>query len=327
MDDRLLSVDGLTLDFETYEGTVNALNDVTFHLKKGEWYGLVGETGSGKTVTSLSILRLLPASAKVIGGQIVFNGIDLLKLSENEMRQKRSTMPMIFQDPGSSLNPSMRVGAQIAETIALHHKVRRKEALVLSIGLLEQVGITNPQECHRYYPHELSGGVEKSLVIALALACKPELLIADEPTINLDVTIQAEIMELLGELQKKLNMTILLITHNLGLVATLCSRVAVMYAGTIVEQGSTANVLNNSLHPYTRALIRAIPTIKAKRAWLDNIPGTVPDMSVARKGCLFQPRCGDYIKGKCELESPLTIEYGSEHFVACHLFGRSEVIS
>lgn len=319
MPETLIHVENLTVHFSTYEGIVQAVDDVSFQIGKSEWFGLVGETGCGKSVTALSILRLLPVSARIIRGRIIFDGVDLTTISEAEMREIRGArIPMIFQDPGSSLNPSMKIGQQMVETIELHQRVSRREARMLAADMLQQAGVAQAKECLNLYPHELSGGMQQRVLIGLALSCQPSLLIADEPTTNLDVTIQAEIIDLMQSLQEKLGMSVLLITHDLGVVASTCQRVAVMYAGNIVEQGLTRDVLHNSRHPYTSALVRAVPTIKTKKDALESIPGTVPSLLGERRGCMFQSRCAKAV-ADCRMERPALRQAGSDHTVACHL--------
>jgi peptide/nickel transport system ATP-binding protein len=320
IDETVLKVDNLSIHFSTYEGTVRAVENVSFEIGKGEWFGLVGETGCGKSVTALSILRLLPVSAKIINGSIKFGDLDLAKASENQIRSIRgSKIPMIFQDPGSSLNPSMRVGRQMEETIILHQKVKKKEARALAQKMLEQAGIPEAKDCLNLYPHELSGGMQQRILIGLALSCQPSLLIADEPTTNLDVTIQAEIIGLMRSLQEQFGMSVLLITHDLGIIAGTCRRVAVMYAGNIVEQGFTQEVLQHGCHPYTKALLHALPTIKNKKEILESIPGRVPSLLGERCGCMFNSRCAFSMEGECDVKSPVPVEIEPGHIVACHL--------
>ena len=319
MSEQLLSVENLSIHFSTFEGVVRAVENVSFQMNKDEWFGLVGETGCGKSVTAMSILRLLPISAKIVSGRIMFGGKDLARASESEMRHIRGAkIPMIFQDPGSSLNPSFRIGDQMIETIMFHQRVAKKEARELAREMLERAGVAEANECLSLYPHELSGGMQQRVLIGLALSCQPSLLIADEPTTSLDVTIQAEIISLMRNLQEQLGMSVLLITHDLGIVANTCRRVAVMYAGNIVEQGFSEQVLKHSCHPYTKALLRAIPTIKNKQELLESIPGRVPSLLEERTGCMFYSRCSRRVEGKCNLTNPATKEVEAGHVVACH---------
>jgi peptide/nickel transport system ATP-binding protein len=323
MNEKLLKVEDLSVHFSTYEGILRAVENVSFYINKGEWFGLVGESGCGKSVTALSILQLLPVSAKIVKSKIFFDNMELTKATEKEMRQIRgSKIPMIFQDPGSSLNPSMRIGDQMIETIMLHQAIKKKAAKNIAVEMLERVGITDARECLTLYPHELSGGMQQRVLISLAISCQPSLLIADEATSNLDVTIQAEILSLLNSLQKQFGMSILLITHDIAIVASMCERVAVMYAGSIVEQGLTKEVLQQSLHPYTNGLLRAIPSIKSKRVLLDAIPGRVPSLLNFRKGCMFYSRCPKRMEGLCNLETPTPFEIKPGHFISCHLVAK-----
>ena len=320
MNEKLLKVESLSVNFDTYEGIVRAVENVSFYINKGECFGLVGESGCGKSVTALSIIKLLPESAKIVNSKIFFDNMDLTKATEKEIRQIRgSKIPMIFQDPGSSLNPSMRIGDQMVETIMLHQGIKKKTAENVAVEMLELVGITNSKRCLTLYPFELSGGMQQRVLISLALSCQPSLLIADEATSNLDVTIQAEILSLLNSLQKQFGMSILFITHDIGIVASMCERVAVMYAGSIVEQGLTKEILQQSLHPYTNGLIKAIPSIRNKQVLLDAIPGRVPSLLNFRKGCMFYSRCSKHIEGLCNLETPGPLEIKSGHFISCHL--------
>jgi peptide/nickel transport system ATP-binding protein len=290
----LLEVKNLVTEFRTDEGVLRAVDDVSFELPPGGTLGIVGESGCGKSVTSLSILRLIQAPGRITHGEIRFEGQDLLKLSEAEMRKLRgSAISMIFQEPMSSLNPVYTVGAQIAESVIVHQRVSKRAALDRAVELLGLVGIPAPGERIKSYPHQLSGGMRQRVMIAIALACNPRLLIADEPTTALDVTIQAQILELLGRLRTQLNMAVMLITHDLGLVAEFADHVVVMYAGRVVERAPVNALFRDPRHPYTRGLLRSVPSYgdnaRAKR--LPTIPGVVPDLRTLPPGCRFQDRC------------------------------------
>lgn len=323
MSERLLDVKELRTEFKREKSWVTAVNDVSFHLDKGEVLGLVGESGCGKSVTSLSIMRLLlDTSGKTTHGEVLFNGTDLLKLSEKEMRDIRGyRISMIFQNPMSSLNPCMRVERQIMEAILLHNKISKQEARQRAFNVLKSVGIPDPETTLRSYPHQLSGGMSQRVMIAMAMSCEPEMLIADEPTTALDVTIQAQILELMLEIREKRNTGILLITHDLGVVAEMCSRVIVMYAGRIVEEAPVKELFANPVHPYTQGLIASVPKLGSNVTSLPSIPGSVPDLSVMPKGCKFAPRC-KYAQSIChEKEPELTYVDGSTvQRCRCHIF-------
>ncbi len=289
----LLEVRDLDLSFDTGEGTTRVLRGVGFELRRGERMALVGESGCGKTVTALSLARLLPEPpARWIGGSIRFRGEEVREMSPPALRRLRGAgIAYIFQEPASSLNPVMRIGAQIVEAIRVHRPVSRSAARGEAADLLRSVGIPDPERRIRSWPHELSGGMQQRVMTAMALAPRPDLLVADEPTTALDVTIQAQLLDLLAELCARRGMSLLLITHNLGIVAGLSEKVAVMYAGTIVEEGPTRRVLERPAHPYTRALLRAIPRLGRRGERLDPIPGMVPDPARMPSGCAFAPRC------------------------------------
>jgi peptide/nickel transport system ATP-binding protein len=314
MAEPLLSVQDLKTAFHTDEGTVRAVDGVSFDLRDGQTLGIVGESGCGKSVTSLSIMRLVPDPPGVIErGRILFQGGDLLKLSEREMRRLRGNrISMIFQEPMTSLNPVHRVGRQIAEAVRLHRGVSRKEARERAVEMLDLVGIPAPRERVDAYPHELSGGMRQRVVIAMALACEPKLLIADEPTTALDVTIQAQILELLGRLKEEMGMSIVFITHDLGVVAELCDEVVVMYAGTVVERAPTRALYRDPLHPYTKGLLASVPGFgeaaaqaPGEKRRLPTIPGMVPDLRHLPRGCRYQDRC-PLVEDRCrEAEPPL----------------------
>lgn len=318
---RLLVIKNLKTYFYTYEGLVEALDGVNLTLEKGKMVGLVGETGSGKSVTALSILRLiLCPPGKIVDGQIYFKGQDILKLSEDDMQKIRGNeIAMIFQEPTTSLNPVYTVGHQIEETIKIHNKINNREACERTIKMLEMVEMPNPKRIFDQYPYELSGGMQQRIMIAIALCCKPDLLIADEPTTALDVTIQAQILELILELKERLGMTILLITHDLGVVAEVCDQVAVMHAGAIIEKGEVHSVFRDPKHPYTEGLLKTIPKIDENQDILQEIKGEVPKLINPPTGCRFHPRC-PYTMDICRKKSPDEYIVESSHFVACFLY-------
>jgi oligopeptide/dipeptide ABC transporter ATP-binding protein len=317
----LLEVRNLKTYFATGRGEVRSVDDVSFTLEQGETLSLVGESGCGKSVTALSVMRLIAPPGRIVGGEVLFEGRDLLKLSEAEMRSIRGDdIAMIFQDPMTSLNPVYTVGEQIAEAIRLHRKVSKKEAWNQAIEGMKDVAIPAPQARAKSYPHEMSGGMRQRVMIAMALACDPKLLIADEPTTALDVTIQAQILELLTELREKRNLALLLITHDLGVVAETSDRVAVMYAGKIVEQAMARELFSRPRHPYTEGLLRAVPrldeSVVEKRKRLRTIEGVVPNPLNLPPGCRFAPRC-EHAREKCrEGEIPL-IDVGAQHSSRC----------
>lgn len=321
MAENILEVHDLEIRYVTDEETVQAVNDITFSLERGESIGLVGETGAGKTTTALGIMGLVPdPPGEIVKGSILFEGEDLLKLSEKQMRRIRGgKISMIFQDPMTSLNPVTRVGDQIAEVILLHNKISKAEARKRAMEMLEQVGIPGAR-CDDY-PHQFSGGMKQRVVIAIALACNPKLLIADEPTTALDVTIQAQVLELMKQLIQEREMSMLLITHDLGVVAEVCDDVAVVYAGRIVEKGTADDVFNYMHHPYTEGLFDSLPNLKERGEMLEPIQGLMPDPSDLPPGCSFAPRC-PYATERCSQSVPeLKAVRGSDtHFVACHAY-------
>ncbi len=321
MSDKLLVVEDLRTYFYTYGGVVKAVDGVTFDVERGETVGLVGETGCGKSTVALSILRLVPPPGRIVSGRIVFGGENLLEKSEEEMRKIRgSKISIVFQDPSSSLNPVLKIGDQVSEPLVIHLAMKLKEAWRKALEILKGVGIPDAEKRMVGYPHELSGGMKQRVMIAMALACRPALLIADEPTTNLDVTIQAQILELMKDLQMKYGLSILLITHNLGVVAQMCNRVAVMYAGQLAEFAPVRNIFHEPLHPYTKALLEAIPRVDKRGKKLASIPGSVPNLVDPPPGCRFHPRC-PYAREECRKEEPPLVEVGSKHVVACHLYG------
>lgn len=307
----LLEIKNLRTYLNTSEGTLKAVHDVSLTIERGQVCALVGESGCGKSMTALSILRLVPEPpGKIVSGQIFFHAenqkqVNLLDLSEEQMRQVRGNqIAMIFQEPMTSLNPVFTVGNQIMEAIKLHQKVGRQEARLRAIEMLKKVGIPNPETRIDDYPHQMSGGMRQRVMIAMALSCNPELLIADEPTTALDVTIQAQILELMHQLRKELGMSMLLITHDLGIVAEQADHVAVMYAGQIVEQAPVKEIFANPKHPYTKGLLESIPSLKKKEdVRLKAIPGMVPNLAQLPKGCPFAVRC-DHVEEDCRLNNP-----------------------
>ena len=314
-----LSVKDLTVEYVTSEETVYAVNGVSFSLEKGKTLGLVGETGAGKTSIARAILRILPVPpAEVKGGVIELEGKDLMKLPEAEMCKIRgNAITMIFQDPMTALNPTMQVGRQIAEVIRLHNDCSAKEAEDRACEMLEIVGI--PRERYTEYPHQFSGGMKQRVVIAIALACNPDLLLADEPTTALDVTIQAQVLNMMIKLKNQLGTSMLFVTHDLGIVAEICDEVAVMYAGRIIERGTLIDVFNHTKHPYTEGLFNSLPNIEDRKSELKPIPGLMPDPTCLPKGCAFAPRC-PYAKPEC-IDTPQTERYFNEtHSVMCSAY-------
>ena len=299
--ENLLEVKQLRTEFfSSKTSSVTAVNEISFSIGKGEILGLVGESGCGKSVTSLSIMGLLTAtSGKVTKGEVLFEGKDLLKISEKEMREIRGgEMSMIFQEPMSSLNPAMRIDKQMIEGIRLHTDLSKEEARKRAAEILGQVGIPDPERVLKNYPHQLSGGMSQRVMIAMAMSCQPKLLIADEPTTALDVTIQAQILDLMKKIQEEKGMSILMITHDLGVVAEMCTRAIVMYAGEIVEEAPIDELFNAPQHPYTKGLIASVPKLGSGVKVLPSIPGSVPDLSSLPSGCRFAPRC-KYATEKC----------------------------
>ena len=314
----LLEVCDLRTYFYIKEGTVKAVDGISFNIGKGESVGLVGESGCGKTVTALSILKLVPSPpGKIVSGKVLLEGENLLKLGDREIRQVRgSRISMVFQDPMTSLNPVMKIEEQIAESIRLHRKeVPREEVHNEVVKMVDKVGIADPKGVIDGYPHMLSGGMRQRVLIAIALSCNPQLVILDEPTTALDVTIQAQIIELVRQLQKDFDMSILLITHDFGVVTELCEKVVVMYAGKIVEIGDIKTILTKPLHPYTRLLLRSLPRLDVKQARLETVPGIVPDLIDLPLGCAFAPRCPKATDG-CRKMEPELVELEPGHLVS-----------
>jgi len=322
--ENILEVKGLKTQFFTESGAVKAVDDVSIVVKRGEVLGLVGESGCGKSVTSLSIMRLISQPGRIIAGEITFDNENLLELSEKRMMDIRGNrISMIFQQPQSSLNPVFRIGNQLSEVIMLHQDVNKQEANQRVIELLRMVGIPEPEARANSYPHELSGGMAQRVMIAMALACVPELLIADEPTTALDVTIQAQILDLMRNLRTQMETSIILITHDLGVVAEMCDRVNVMYAGRIVEEAPIIELFQNPKHPYTAALIGSTPVLGETSKELTTIPGSVPNLINLPPGCKFAPRCQARIDNnleKCTDEEPELKAVAADHVVRCWLY-------
>ena len=314
----LLSVRNLRTVFGTMQGEVTAVDDVSFDVAPGEVLGIVGESGSGKSVTALSIMGLLPQPpGRVAGGEILFEGRDLLKLPRSELRRMRgSAIGMIFQEPMTSLNPAFSIGDQITETIRVHERIGAAAARTRGIEMLEKVGIPSPQRRIDDFPHQLSGGMRQRVMIAMALSCSPRLLLADEPTTALDVTIQAQILDLLRDLQREMGMAIVVITHNMGVIAEFADRVAIMYAGRIAEEGPVGRIFDAPTHPYTAGLLSSTPDLVGEVPRLRTIPGTLPSLYELPPGCRFAPRCDRRVEA-CESGRPATQEIEPGHFAAC----------
>jgi len=314
----ILTIEGLHTTFKTYAGDVQAVRDVNLTVREGECLAVVGESGSGKSVTMLSVMRLLAKNAR-IEGKAIFGGVDLLSLSEREMRKIRGRdIAMVFQDPMTGLNPTLTIGMQLREGMMQHLGLSRAEADKRAIELLNLVGVPAPERRLKQYPHEFSGGMRQRVMIAIALACNPRLIIADEPTTALDVTIQAQILDLLKRLKKEFNTSIILITHNLGVVAGMADRVAVMYGGRVAEVGTVDEIFENPKHPYTWALLRAVPRLDRSKAKLEAISGSPPNMLQPPSGCPFHPRCA-HAMNICAAEAPEMTHLSSEHRAACWL--------
>ena len=314
----LLEIRSLTTHFVTEDGVVRAVENVSLDIHPGEVLGLVGESGCGKSVTGLSVLRLLPVPpAKIVNGEILFDGRNLLELTEEEMEKVRGNdIAMIFQEPMTSLNPVFTIGDQIIEAILLHQGLDKREARKRAIALLDRVRIPSPETRIDAYPHQLSGGMRQRVMIAMALSCQPKLLIADEPTTALDVTIQAEVLRLLREIQRDMGMSVLLITHDLGVVAETADRVAVMYAGRIMEYAPIETIFSNVRNPYTKGLLTSMPQLEQRRERLNAIPGQVPDPMDLPVGCKFHPRCYLMIE-ECKKEEPPLFQVSGDHFSRC----------
>ncbi|QRG70848.1 ABC transporter ATP-binding protein [Brevibacillus choshinensis] len=317
----MLEVKGLTIQFRNDEKEYSVVHGISFHVNKGETLGLVGESGCGKSVTSLSIMGLVPTPpGKVVAGEILYKGVDLLSLQEKQMNEIRGNeISMIFQEPMTSLTPVFTIGRQLDEGILLHTKLTKKEAKARSIEMLKLVGIPRAEQIYTSYPHELSGGMRQRVMIAMGLACQPQLLIADEPTTALDVTIQAQILDLMRELKEQTDTAILFITHDLGVVAEMCDRVIVMYAGEIVEEADVDTLFHDPKHPYTRGLMESIPSLEEKKRRLYSIAGQVPPAGSVIKGCRFLDRC-DRAMERCAKDHPELRELKQGHTCRCWLY-------
>ena len=325
--EAILEVRNLRTSFPTETGLIHAVDNISFNVRRGEAVALVGESGCGKSVTAMSIMRLVAQPGRITGGEVRFKGKDLASLSERQMREVRGNdIAMVFQEPMTSLNPVFKIGAQVAEAIRIHRKVSKKEAWKRAGDMLELVSIADPIKRLDDYPHQLSGGMRQRVMIAMALSCDPELLIADEPTTALDVTIQAQIMELLAGLQKRLGLAVLLITHDLGVVAEFCERVIVMYTGRIVEEAPVGELFANPAHPYTRGLLKSLPTVNAAKRdaphRLPTIKGMVPPLNALPPGCKFNPRCPD-VMPICLGNEPARMIVGAGHDARCYLHGET----
>ncbi len=319
--EELLNIEDLSIYYITEAGETKAVNNLNLKLGKGETLGFVGETGAGKTTTALGIMRLVPnPPGKIVSGKISFDGEDILSKTEKEMQEIRGNkISMIFQDPMTSLNPVMTVGEQIGEVLALHQNLKKEELKEKTAQMLETVGIK--RERVNDYPHQFSGGMKQRVVIAMALACNPMLIIADEPTTALDVTIQAQVLELMIELQNKYNTSMIMITHDLGIVAEICDHVAIMYAGSVIEYGTVEKLYTDPKHPYTKGLFASIPTLDADEESLHVIKGTPPNPVDLPTGCKFHPRC-EFATERCKCEVPKMIDLDDSHCVSCFLFDK-----
>jgi oligopeptide/dipeptide ABC transporter ATP-binding protein len=312
----LLTIKDLVVEYTSEGEIIHAVNGVSLELHRGRTLGLVGETGAGKTTIAKSILRILPEfSARIVSGQIIIDGQNLFEISEEQMQKIRGNkVSMVFQDPMTALNPVLTIGKQIAEAIKLHDDINSKEANERAVKMLEMVGITG--ERFNDYPHQFSGGMKQRVIIAMALACSPELLLADEPTTALDVTIQAQVLEMINRLKEEFNMAMIMITHDFGIVAEVCDDIAVVYAGEIIEAGSKENIFDNMSHPYTRGLFASIPHLHTETKRLNPIPGLPPDPTDLPKGCHFSPRC-PYVTDECRKKSIPMTEVSPGHFCRC----------
>ncbi len=317
----LLEIKNLSLDFLTEEGTVKALDGINLTVKKGEIHGLIGETGCGKSVTSLTTLGLLDNNARIRDGEVLYKGVDILKMDEKKLRQKirGNEISMIFQNPSTSLNPVYSAGEQVKESIVLYQSDDKKEAERLVLDELDRVKLPDPEDVYEKYPHELSGGMKQRVMIAMMLACDSNLLIADEPTTALDVSIQAQFLKVLQELQEKEDLSILYITHDMAVISEVCDVVTVMYGGQIAETAEVHDIFNDPKHPYTIGLIHSVPGVKERIENFATIPGTVPRLINPPSGCRFHPRC-EYAQEICEEEKPDLEEIDTGHFVACHFW-------
>ncbi len=320
--DTIVEVRNLSVLFRTEEGVVRAVDGLDFEIRRGETLGIVGESGCGKSMTASALMGLIPKAGEIgAGSTILFDGIDVVRASNGQLRRIRGDRAaMIFQEPMTSLNPVFKIGDQIREALELHRTMARSAMDARVIELLSLVGIPSPERIAASYPHTLSGGMRQRVMIAMALACDPELLLADEPTTALDVTIQAQILELMKDLKRKVNASILLISHNMGVIAEMCDRIIVMYAGRAVEEGHARDLFADPLHPYTEGLLRSIPSVAAKRERLDSIPGMVPNPLSMPSGCGFAPRC-PYARPECSEGQPGLLRLGEGRAVRCFLRG------
>ncbi|MDN4525683.1 ABC transporter ATP-binding protein [Fictibacillus fluitans] len=325
MSESILSVNSMVTAFKTKDGLLPAVRGASFSVKKGETLCIVGESGCGKSITALSIMGLLPSNGKVTEGSITFENKNLLSLKQEELRKLRGNdISMIFQEPMTALNPVFTVGYQIREPLMIHQKLSKKEAHQKGIELLKRVGIPAPASRMNQYPHELSGGMRQRVMIAIALSCNPKLLVADEPTTALDVTIQAQIIDLLNDLKRDFNMSLIMITHDMGVVAEIADRVIVMYAGEIIENGTVSEIFNNPQHPYTRGLLSSVPNVDDPDFHLNPIAGTLPLLSEKISGCRFHPRCPHAME-KCRSVSPDAFQAAPTHSARCWLMEDEEV--
>jgi len=322
---QLLQVQGLKTYFYTFEGVAKAVDNISFYLNKGETLGIVGESGCGKSVTALSIMRLIPEPpGRIVNGKIIFDGVKLLELTLKQMRDIRGKrISMIFQEPMTSLNPVFTIGDQISEMFVLHEKCSKRESWERSVEMLRAVQIPSPEKRVHEYPHQLSGGMRQRAMIAMALACNPEILIADEPSTALDVTIQAQIIDLMMDLKEDFDAAIMLITHDLGVIAEIAQRIVVMYAGKVVEEGQTTTIFEDPRHPCTRGLLKSIPKLGERsqygRQRLQEIPGIVPSLYELPTGCSFYPRCPESM-AMCQESVPKLVDIGEAHLVRCWLY-------
>jgi oligopeptide/dipeptide ABC transporter ATP-binding protein len=314
----VLQVEDLSIGFDNDDGLVRVVEDINFTVHRGKTLSLVGESGCGKSLTAFAILQLLPPFGKILSGSVKFHGRELVGLSDEQMQKVRGgDISMIFQEPMSALNPVFQIGTQIAEALVLHKNMEQDEALEQAVQMLEAVGIPDPASRANNYPHQLSGGMRQRVMIAMALACEPEILIADEPTTALDVTIQAQILDLMHDLQEKFDTAILFISHDFGVVSRMADEIAVMYAGRVIEHGSSADILLQSRHPYTQALLQTTPRMDKSLDRLPAIAGRVPSPMNRPAGCCFRPRC-DKAREICSTERPLETRISEDHFAACH---------
>lgn len=321
MTKNLVEYKNLKINFKTSEGTVKAVNDVSFKIKEGETVCIVGESGCGKSVTAMSLMKLIQTPpGEIVSGEILFNGVDILKLPESDMEKIRGNeISIIFQEPMTSLNPVIRIGTQITEAIILHQCISKAKAFDKAVEILKTIGIARAEEIMKSYPHEMSGGMRQRVMIAMAICCNPKLLIADEPTTALDVTIQAQILDLMKDIKDKFKTSIMMITHDLGIVAEMADYVVVMYAGKIIEKAPVLEIFKNPLHPYTKGLMASKPVINKDSERLYSIPGQVPNPINMEENCYFNSRCEHCMK-KCIDEQPVLIKASDNHSVACWLY-------